>query len=379
MDDSRQFLRLKKLTGKNIVRVAAKHNLREIQAEIGADGHIDAMRSCKNRTIAGPESADLIEQLAERLMLEGKVPKLRKDAVRGIEIVFSLPPVSAIDNAAFFADSLEWSRRYFKAPVLSAVIHNDEAAPHCHVLLLPLIDGRMVGSDLMGGRKRLQDIQISFFEQVGGRYGLVRPKAQARLSAMQRAKSASLILSAIQSNHELIDRVDIEHALLDTLSRHPEPMLTALKLTVPSQIKPKRSFVEIMTKPVKPEKAIGLKRYSKPIGFVPDLAEKEQTLSCVGFGAENMPVNDSESASTNGNPATNSTGHAFAADSLMPPRQTRKQRSRKRGNCMATGATGSSMNTRAHQSGSFSLERISHQAQGPPVPAPISDKNHFNY
>ena len=298
MDDSRQFLRLKKLTGKNIVRVAAKHNLREIQAEIGADSHIDAMRSCKNRTIAGPESADQIEQLSERLMLEGKVPKLRKDAVRGIEIVFSLPPVSAIDNAAFFADSLEWSRQYFKAPVLSAVIHNDEAAPHCHVLLLPLIDGRMVGSDLMGGRKRLQDIQISFFEQVGGRYGLVRPKAQARLSAMQRAKSASLILSAIQSNHELIDRVDIEHALLDTLSRHPEPMLTALKLTVPSQTKPKRSFVEIMTKPVKPEKSIGLRRHSKPIGFVPDLAEIEQTLSCVGFSSENMPVNDSESASS---------------------------------------------------------------------------------
>lgn len=117
-----QFLRLKKLTGKEIVQVAMKHNLRELQKELGAGSHIDASRTKLNQIIAGPDTAEKVKQLADRLMLEAEVPNLRNDAVRAIEIIFSLPPVSSINHGQFFDDALAWSIEYFKVPILSAVM-----------------------------------------------------------------------------------------------------------------------------------------------------------------------------------------------------------------------------------------------------------------
>ena len=169
MNTDQQFLSMKKLTGQDKVRRAAKHNLRELQAELGADSHIDHTRIGLNQVIAGPDKAADVADYADSLMRDAGVGKLRRDAVRSIEIIFSLPAHSTIGHTAFFSDSLAWVKSYFGVPVLSAVIHLDEAAPHCHMLLLPLVDGRMVGSNLVGNRTRLQATQTSFFEQVGRR------------------------------------------------------------------------------------------------------------------------------------------------------------------------------------------------------------------
>lgn len=286
----RQYLRLKKLTGKDIVRIAAKHNLRELQAELGAESHIDHTRIRLNQVIAGAATAAEIAASAERLMQDAHIGNLRRDAVRGVEIVISLPAVSNIDPTAYFADSLIWVRSFFNVPVLSAVIHLDESAPHCHVLLLPLVNGRMAGSDLVGNRPRLQAMQTGFFEQVGRRYGLTRPAALKRLSSATRHKAASVIVTAIQGNPELLDQRDVESAMLGVLARDPEPLLTALGLTMPVSTKPVKSFVEIMTKPCKLEKSIGFKGGAKPIGFAHGSTENHRTLSCVGFAPEPLPL-----------------------------------------------------------------------------------------
>lgn len=267
MNSDRQYLRLKKLTGRDIVRAAAKHNLREIQAEIGAGSHIDSARISLNQVIEGAVTAAGVATYAEHLRQDAGVGKLRKDAVQAVEIIVSLPAASTIDHITFFSDVLSWVRRFFNVPVLSAVVHFDESAPHCHVLLLPLIEGRMVGSDLVGNRTRLQRMQTNFFEQVGHVYGLARPMAQRRLSSTTREKAASMVLSAIQANPELLDVRDVESALLEIIKRDPGPLLAALKLKIPSPTTSAKSFVAIMTKPCKPEKPIGFDGKANPIGF----------------------------------------------------------------------------------------------------------------
>src|SRR5207245_6185490 len=65
----------------------------------------------------------------------------------------------SLHDALPISDSLAWIEVYFAVPVLSAVVHVDEAAPHMHVLLLPLLNGRMQGSDLVGSRSRLRAMQ----------------------------------------------------------------------------------------------------------------------------------------------------------------------------------------------------------------------------
>lgn len=274
-----QFVSLKKLTGRDIVRVAATHNLRQLQAEIGADDHIDAARTRTNQIIFGPSTASAVSTSAASQMDDAGIGKPRKDAVRAIEIVFSLPVVSNIESTAFFTECLSWSRGFFKVPVLSAVIHLDESAPHCHVILLPLQDGRMQGSALVGYRTRLQAIQQSFFDQVGQRYGLTRPKAQRRLNAATAMKAASLAFTAIVSNDDLLLDPAVKAAILEAFGKNPAPLLAAIGLSMPMPRKAVKPFVEIMTKPCKLES-----KPRKPIGFAQsDAAKDGRTLSCVGF------------------------------------------------------------------------------------------------
>jgi hypothetical protein len=178
------FLAVKKLTGQNIITVAARHNKREIQAEIGASGRIDATRSGLNQSLVGPSDAAGVGELAKSLMMAAGVVKTRKDAVMGIECVFSLPLGHSLDDVAYFSDCTTWAGGYFAgAEIISADIHRDEAAPHCHALILPLVDGRMVGSDLFGGKQKLADMTKCFHADVAHRYGLGRAPKRLRTMA----------------------------------------------------------------------------------------------------------------------------------------------------------------------------------------------------
>jgi hypothetical protein len=279
-----QVVRIKKLTGKNIIEVAARHNHREIASERGADSHIDAEQTGFNRVLHGDGTAAGVANTAQVLMDNAGVKALRKDSVRALEIIFCLPPDSTIDHAGFFRDSLAWTEEYFQAPVISAVVHYDEAAPHCHVLVLPLVCGRMIGSRLMGNRAKLQALQGDFHAKVGQRYELTRQAAQKRLSAPVRQQALDAAFNLLQVNGGLNDA--ILKALLAPHLQNPEPLLLALGLEMPKQ-KVKGTFAGVMTKPTKPEKkqnSIGFDDM-KPISFDgAQVPKKEQSLCSVGFG-----------------------------------------------------------------------------------------------
>ena len=257
------WLNVEKRCGAGIVKKAAKHNLREIQAELGPDSRIDANRVHLNVILHGPETAADVDALASRLMKEAGIVKLRKDAVRALEIVIGIPPGVLADEAGFFCNALAWSRSFFGAPVLSAVVHRDEGAPHLQMLLLPLVGGAMVGSDLMGGPRRLQKMQADFYEAVAKRHGL-GPAGGGGLTKAARRQAAAEILSRLQGNPDYLRDPYIGHMLLDVIERNPNPgpLMAALGVEA-TGVTPKRerSFAEIWAKPVKPEPA------TNPIGF----------------------------------------------------------------------------------------------------------------
>ena len=278
-----QFLRIKKLTGKAIIEVAARHNCREILAELGAvhGGRINPARVGLNQVLRGHSTAAAMASHAQTLMDAAGVKSMRKDAVKALEIIFSLPPESSIDQGQFFYDAVQWAEHYFAAPIISAIVHNDEAAPHCHVLILPLVDGRMIGSDLMGGRAKLQALQTDFYAQVGQRHGLVKQAAQKRPSAATGRQAIELALEVLEANSGL--NSDLLRVLLEPHAKNPEPLMLALGLSMPTAKAIKGEFAKMMTKPCKPEKPIGFANM-KPIGFDAAITpEKGQTLCSVGF------------------------------------------------------------------------------------------------
>jgi hypothetical protein len=158
---------------------AARHILREIQAELGTVGRIDAGRMGSNIIMQGPPTAALVQAHADELLALVDTARLKRDHVQAIEAVFSLPAGAGLDPLAYFARCLEWLRVALPLPVLLAVVHMDEAAPHMHALLLPVEGGRHVGGALID-RAQLRTMRESFFTQVAGPAGLKRHGAKVR-------------------------------------------------------------------------------------------------------------------------------------------------------------------------------------------------------
>lgn len=159
------------------LEIAARHNLREIQAELGFCGRIDPVRTADNVILAGPQTAAEVLAVADSLLARVKTSHLKRDHCRAIEAVFSLSTSSSIDNETYFTKCLNWLTQITGHPAVSAVIHNDEAAPHMHVLLLPVKDGRHVGGSEIA-RPKLKRLRDDFFQSVAGPAGLKRDGAK---------------------------------------------------------------------------------------------------------------------------------------------------------------------------------------------------------
>lgn len=158
---------------------AARHNLREIQAELGASGHINPRRMADNVTLAGPATAAQVQAKADELLELVDKSRLKRDHVQAVEAVFSVPAGAAIDPMTYFGNCLEWVREALPMPVLLATAHHDEAAPHLHVLMLPVKDGKHVGGALID-KAKLRTVRESFFTRVAGPAGLKRDGAKVR-------------------------------------------------------------------------------------------------------------------------------------------------------------------------------------------------------
>ena len=288
------FLRVKKLKGGGIVLAAARHNLREIQAELGAGGTIDPTRMHMNVVVHGPGNAADVAALSKARMQAAGVGKLRKDAVQAIELVFSLPPGHVVDTRHYFADCLAWAGARFGADnILSAVAHHDEAAPHMHVLLLPLVGNKMAGSELVGNRRTLADMQVAFHSAVASQHGL--RKAPKRLAGPSKDAAAHLVLQHLRVTSDAVLRSAAWPTIRDAIERDPAPFIEALGLHLAAPQKPSKTMAQIFT-----SKGKGPRREPpKPIGFDDDegtepyrvsAPKKEQSLCSVGFAPNQHPA-----------------------------------------------------------------------------------------
>lgn len=244
---------------------AARHNLREIQAEQGAKGHIDPKRIRHNIILAGAATAAGVQAFANSLLEAVDTGKLKKDHCQAIEALFSLPASCNVDPQSYFERCLEWLGVALPLPVLSAVIHRDEGAEHLHVLLLPIKDGKRIGSSPIEKvpLKRLCD---SFFSQVAGPAGLKRDSAKLRGVVKQWAIGAVLRQCAAMGLPEA--NGPLWPVLVASIERDPTAAMLALSIDVNS------------IRPAEESSPIGL--VQSPIGLS-NQGGNMQALSCVGL------------------------------------------------------------------------------------------------
>jgi hypothetical protein len=266
---------------------AARHNLREIQSEQGAARRIDATRIQHNVIMAGPATAADVQELARSWLASVDTSRLKRDHCQAIEAVFSLPVSSEIDSSSYFTQCLRWLTAAMNLPVLSAVIHHDEAAQHQHVLLLPLRDGCHVGGAPIS-RPELKRLRDSFFAQVAGPAGLKRDTAKLRGMVKQWAVAA--VLRRCEGLGLPAGTGPLWPVLLAAIERDPTMALLALNID-PNSIRPadQPSSNEPSSSP------IGLAQ--PPIGLQ-KLRAKPQALTCVGLGKHTTPQPPVEAATS---------------------------------------------------------------------------------
>jgi Plasmid recombination enzyme len=269
---------------------AARHNLREIQSELGADGRLDVGRIVMNEVLMGPSVASDVVAVAQLKLSEWGVSKRRKDYVQAIEMIFSLPANSSLNQRAYFQVCLDWVFiQMGRENVLSAIVHRDEAAPHCHVLILPCKDNRYVGGQLIK-RGPLMSLRKSFEQDVAHKHGL-RAVSKKNMSALERNEQSQMVLDYLQRSHDPVVKSHIWAFVRQEIQLNPEGYLDSLGLSYATTkvAKKFRTSTQIMTsvgRRTSQDREVrkGMNAYV-PCG--PDL---EQYPSCVGIAQKSTGI-----------------------------------------------------------------------------------------
>ncbi|MEY3664413.1 MAG: hypothetical protein RLZZ153_595 [Pseudomonadota bacterium] len=251
--DGDLFFRVGRLKSKRQILDALRHNKREIQAELGAVGYIDASRSHLNLCLAGPDTSDagyavVKDAVAECERNSGR--RIRKDAVLAIEIIFSLPAKSEQINAeAFFQDCFEWAKKEFPENlVISADAHLDEANPHLHVILNCIVKGRLIGSRAIGYKRDFINRSVRFFEEVGRKYGL-RPFTMM-VSRADRKQLEAAVLNELRRLNDPVLKSTVFNAIKTAVGLNPAPFAQDLSLPIiqtPPAPKKLRTMTQVFT------------------------------------------------------------------------------------------------------------------------------------
>lgn len=242
---SSHLLRLGTIKGKNGVLVAMQHNKRTLQTERGASANIDATRTSLNYSIASDASPEEIALHAKMQMLKANIEP-RKNQVMAVEIVFSLPiDRHNQDTKPFFTDCYNWVKQTFAGEILSFDVHLDESAPHAHAVILPLIDGKMQGRNLMGGRGNLMRLINKFHHEVASHYGLSRSD-RARLNNADKQTLEKLVLTRLKTDAAM--QSSVWACFRDAIHNDPLPYAQILSIKLPqATIGKSKTFVQIMT------------------------------------------------------------------------------------------------------------------------------------
>jgi Plasmid recombination enzyme len=282
------FLRFKTLSGAGIVLAASKHNRREIAAELGVDSHIDSSRVQLNYSLHGPTTSRAVADHAKALIAAAGITKLRKNCAYAIEIVFSLPFGFSGDRRGFFDACMDWSVLQFGGVenLLSFDVHMDEAKPHAHALILPLLCGRMRASDMLGNRSTIASRQDSFHKDVAARFGLTR--APAALKGATKAALAKLVLQHMQRAGDAAITSPAWQNIKEAIESDPIPFALTFGIEIAQTPKQGKSFVQIMTAATKPETQ--KTKTSNPYRGFEKQAQKHKPLCSVRGSAETVPI-----------------------------------------------------------------------------------------
>ena len=145
------ILRMEKIKSFGQMKAADDHNrrLREVD-------NADPERTPKNRELVKLTHRNLIETVKAHLE-KNEVRKWRKDAVLATEVLMTASPEFFHDPKNSIEEwteaNMKWLRARFGENLVHAVLHMDEATPHIHAMVVPIIEGKLANKRFFGGER----------------------------------------------------------------------------------------------------------------------------------------------------------------------------------------------------------------------------------
>lgn len=193
-----QVVALKKIKGRALLG-ALRHNLREIASTVHEHRHaIDSSKSCYNVILRGARTSAEVKSLHDQLKEKNAIKRLRHDHVAAVEVVVSTP-ASYSDPLSYFEAAVVFFERFWGQPIVSAVAHFDQPAPHVHLIVAPFSQGRCIGSSLVGYRTQIAALARTFHTEVGGPFGF---ELKAQLTAADRLAISNKFIAQILQDPE---------------------------------------------------------------------------------------------------------------------------------------------------------------------------------
>lgn len=212
------FLRFAKIKSEAKVLAAAKHNLREIPCT----PNITPQHSHLNEVLVGPTTATAVKSQFKALLAAAGITKLRKDAVLLIEAIVSLPVGVDDQELQYFQSALGWLEHSFgQGNLLSAILHKDESAQHMHVLIVPLVNGAMNGSDLLGGPHHIRALQRNFRKAMQPALDALGVQVTAPTFGVSEADMAMLVQAHLKNSRDPVFSSLAWQPIRDCIERHP--------------------------------------------------------------------------------------------------------------------------------------------------------------
>ena len=141
----------------------------------------------KSNNNFGKKYDDIINHFDANYGSGGRFEKRRKDAVLAIDYLIAASPeffksINQDEANEYLMDAIKHIENiHGKENVLSVAIHHDETTPHAHIMVLPVDDkGKLNCKHFLGNPAKLRQMQTSFHEIVGKKYGLARGKENSK-------------------------------------------------------------------------------------------------------------------------------------------------------------------------------------------------------
>jgi Plasmid recombination enzyme len=215
------------------LNLAEKHNRRLIAQEIGGYGGIDGRRTSLNHELIKLNGASYEKIAIDILRSKGldldHFSYKKKNRGYAVELVFSVTSGHECDFNAMYADSLDWLKSYYQeCSVIHAIVHHDEDTPHMHVILVPLVNGKLNAAKICGYVGVSKTRNLSLFNFLHKRHGLTFP---VYLKGAEKKAGAALATRGYQKLQNPVVKNVLDQPILQSIYSRPEPYLYAFGIT----------------------------------------------------------------------------------------------------------------------------------------------------